>query len=113
MSNNKDKSFDRITKTIVNKSNYIAKKKIDKAQYDKSYNAIILGVNQNFVDDIPNKDKSELISKHSIPKTADNGKYYTFKINGVYYVKKSNTDFKLYEDVVIRVPNGNWNNMFI
>lgn len=113
MSNNKDKSFDRITKTIVNKSNYIAKKKIDKAQYDKSYNAVILGVNQNFVDDVPDKDKSELISKHSIPETVDNGKYYTFKINGIYYVKKSNTDFKLYENVVIRIPNGSWDNMFI
>lgn len=104
---------EELGKEILNLSEDIAKKKIDKAQYDKSYNAVILGVNQNFVDDVPDKDKSELISKHSIPETADNGKYYTFKINGVYYVKKSNTDFKLYEDVVIRVPNGNWNNMFI
>ena len=104
---------EELGKEILNLSEDIAKKKIDKAQYDKSYNAVILGVNQNFVDDVPEKEKTELISKHSIPKTADNGKYYAFKINGVYYVKKSNTDFKLYEDVVIRVPNGNWNNMFI
>lgn len=113
MSNNKDKSFDKLSKTIVSKSKDIAKKKIDKAQYDKSYNAVILGINQNFVDDVPNEDKSELISKHSIPETADNGKYYTFKINGVYYVKKSDIDFKLYQKVIIRIPNGSWNNMFI
>lgn len=104
---------EELGKEILNLSEDIAKKKIDKAQYDKSYNAVILGINQNFVDDVPEKEKTELISKHSIPETTDNGKYYTFKINGVYYVKKSNTDFKLYEDVVIRVPNGNWNDMFI
>ena len=77
---------EELGKEILNLSEDIAKKKIDKAQYDKSYNAVILGVNQDFVDDVPEKEKTELISKHSIPETADNGKYYTFKINGVYYV---------------------------
>lgn len=93
------------TKTITNK-------KISNAEYDKSYSSVIMGRNKVFVDDVSTDIQNKLITEHNI---ADDSKpiYYSFQINGQWYVKQSPSDFKLYENVVIRVPNGNWNNMFI
>ena len=86
-----------------------------KSPYDKTFFCTILGVNRKFVDDVPNTDKAELISKFSIPASLDEGEknYYTIKINGAYYVKQSPFTFKLYENVNVRVPNGAWNNIYI
>lgn len=91
----------------------VSDKKINKAQYDKSYSAVILGINQDFTDDVTAKEQETLINKYSIKEVPDKNNYYTFKINGNYYVKSSNTHFKLYEKVIIRVPNGSWDNMYI
>lgn len=86
-----------------------------KSPYDKTFFCTILGVNRKFVDDVPNTDKAELISKFSIPASLDEGEknYYTIKINGAYYVKQSPFTFKLYENVNVRVPNGTWDNLYI
>ena len=86
-----------------------------KSPYDKTFFCTVLGVNQKFVDSVPNSDKTDLISKYGIPETVDEGEsnYYTVKINGAYYVKQSPYSFKLYENVNIRVPNGSWDNLYI
>lgn len=91
----------------------IVGKKLSKAQYDKSYKTTIVGCNRYFTDDVPAEIKAELIKKYNIPEVSVSGVYYTFRINGNWYVKSSNNDFKLYEEVVVRVPNCNWDNMFI
>lgn len=91
----------------------IVGKKLSKAQYDKSYKTTIVGCNRYFTDDVPAETQAELIKKYNIPEVSVSGVYYTFRINGNWYVKSSNNDFKLYEEVVVRVPNGNWDNMFI
>lgn len=91
----------------------IVGKKLSKAQYDKSYKTTIVGCNRYFIDDVPAETQAELIKKYNIPEVSVSGVYYTFRINGNWYVKSSNNDFKLYEEVVVRVPNGNWDNMFI
>lgn len=91
----------------------IVGKKLSKAQYDKSYKTTIVGCNRYFTDDVPEETQAELIKKYNIPEVSVSGVYYTFRINGNWYVKSSNNDFKLYEEVVVRVPNGNWDNMFI
>lgn len=91
----------------------IVGKKLSKAQYDKSYKTTIVGCNRYFTDDVPKETQAELIKKYNIPEVSVSGVYYTFRINGNWYVKSSNNDFKLYEEVVVRVPNGNWDNMFI
>ena len=91
----------------------IVGKKLSKAQYDKSYKTTIVGCNRYFTDDVPAETQAELIKKYNIPEVSVSGVYYTFRINGNWYVKSSNNDFKLYEEVIVRVPNGNWDNMFI
>lgn len=108
-----DKFITDLGKIIANSDINTFDKKIIKAQYDKSYSVVILGVNQDFTDDVTEEEQQALIKKYSIPEVPDKDNYYTFKINGNYYVKSSNTDFKLYEKVVIRVPNGSWDNMYI
>lgn len=108
-----DKFITDLGKIIANSDINTSDKKIAKAQYDKSYNATILGINRYFTDDVTKEEQKELIDKHSIPEVPDKDNYYTFKINGNYYVKSSNTSFNLYENVKIRIPNGNWDNMYI
>lgn len=103
----------QLAEEILNAGLDITDKKIAKAQYDKSFNATILGVNQDFTDGVTVEEQEALIKKYSIPEVPDKDNFYTFKINGNYYVKSSNTSFKLYENVKIRVPNGNWDNMYI
>lgn len=110
---NNEKSVERISKMIVGKTETISKKKIIKAGFDKSYKTTIVGCNRYFTDDVPAETQAELIKKYNIPEVSESGIYYTFQINGNWYVKVSNNDFKLYEEVVVRVPNGNWDNMFI
>lgn len=92
----------------------ISGNKTDKAPFDKTYLAIILGVNQKFTDDVSEQDKTAIIEKFSIPETVEEGEdnYYTFKINGVYYCKSQNGDFKLYDKIMVYIPNGNWSNMY-
>lgn len=103
----------QLAEELLHVGESIIDKKINRAQYDKSYNATILGINQDFTDDVTLSEQKELIDKHSIPEVPDKDNYYTFKINGNYYVKSSNTSFNLYENVKIRIPNGNWDNMYI
>jgi len=113
MGNKQTNPISKLAEAIVSNMESIADMKTNKAQYDKSFNATILGVNQDFTDDVTEKEQQALIKKYSIPEVPDKDNYYTFKINGSYYVKSSNTNFKLYENVKIRIPNGSWDNMYI
>ena len=74
----------------------ISGNKTDKAPFDKTYPSIILGVNQKFTDNVSEDEQSEIIEKFSIPETVEEGEnnYYTFKINGAYYVKRQNGDLE-------------------
>lgn len=103
---------DSLATALLDTTKTITNKKISNAEYDKSYSSVIMGRNKVFVDDVSTDIQNKLITEHNI---ADDSKpiYYSFQINGQWYVKQSPSDFKLYENVVIRVPNGNWNRMFI
>ena len=107
------KLYEQLGEELINSSEEVFTKKVAKAQYDKSYKTTIVGCNRYFTDDVPAETQAELIKKYNIPEVSVSGVYYTFRINGNWYVKSSNNDFKLYEEVVVRVPNGNWDNMFI
>lgn len=107
------KLYEQLGEELFNSSEEVFTKKVAKAQYDKSYKTTIVGCNRYFTDDVPKETQAELIKKYNIPEVSVSGVYYTFRINGNWYVKSSNNDFKLYEEVVVRVPNGNWDNMFI
>ena len=107
------KLYEQLGEELFNSSEEVSTKKINKADFDKSYKTTIVGCNRYFTDDVPAETKAELIKKYNIPEVSVSGVYYTFRINGNWYVKSSNNDFKLYEEVVVRVPNGNWDNMFI
>ena len=87
----------------------------DKASFDKSYFSTILGVNQKFTDDVSAEDQDALIAKYSIPETVSEGEYsyFTFKINGSYYVKSQYGSFKLYDNVMVYIPNGDWSRMYV
>lgn len=90
----------------------IAESKVDNAQYDKSFNTVIWGTNRLFTDDVPQSTQDQLIKEYQIPETSEKH-FYTFVIDGKYYVKESEKTFMLYQKVVIRVPNGNWDRMII
>lgn len=107
------KMYEQLGEELFNSSEEVSTKSIAKADFDKSYKTTIVGCNRYFTDDVPAETQAELIKKYNIPEVTVSGVYYTFRINGNWYVKSSNNDFKLYEEVVVRVPNGNWDNMFI
>ena len=107
------KMYEQLGEELFNSSEEVSTKNIAKAGFDKSYKTTIVGCNRYFTDDVPAETQAELIKKYNIPEVSESGIYYTFRINGNWYVKSSNNDFKLYEEVVVRVPNGNWDNMFI
>ena len=102
---------DSICNALVSASTRAGK---ETAPNDKTFPAIILGTNQKFTDDISEQDKAAIIEKFSIPEAVEEGEqtYYTFKINGAYYVKQQNGDFKLYDQIMVYIPNGNWANMY-
>lgn len=104
-----------LAETIVDSAQQIATSRTDKAAYDKTYSVVILGTNQKFTDDVSAEDKAAIIQKFSIPEAVEEGEqtYYTFKINGAYYCKRQNGDFKLYDKVNVYIPNGNWSQMYI
>ena len=89
--------------------------KAEKARFDRSFRAVILGVDRKFTDTVSEGDRSDIVEKFGIPETTENGesKYYTFRIDGAYYVKRSAFPFKLYDEIKVRVPNGSWSDMFI
>ena len=99
---------------IANNMGKTALKYREKSPFDKTYNAVILGVNQKFIKDITDGDKSDVIVKYAIPEAVDEGEnsYYTFKINGAYYCKRQNGSFKLYDDIMVYIPNGDWSRMY-
>ena len=84
------------------------------APNDKTYPSIIIGVNRKFTDNVSEDEQSEIIEKFSIPESVEEGEnnYYIFKINGVYYCKSQNGDFKLYDKIMVYIPNGIWSNMY-
>ena len=108
--------IEQLADTIVaNLTTPIAKRGKETAPNDKTFPAIILGTNQKFTDDVSEEDKTAIIQKFSIPEAVEEGEqnYYTFKINGAYYCKRQNGDFKLYEKINVYIPNGDWSNMYI
>lgn len=104
-----------LAEQIVGAVQQITQVKTDKAAFDKSYSATILGVNRSFTDAVDSEDQTDIIKKYSIPETITEGEqsYYTFKINGAYYCKRQNGDFMLYEPVMVYIPNGEWSRMYI
>ena len=102
---------DSICNSLVSASTRAGK---ETAPNDKTFSAIILGTNQKFTDDVSVEDKAAIIQKFSIPEAVEEGEqiYYTFKINGAYYCKRQNGDFKLYDKVNVYIPNGEWSNMY-
>ena len=65
----------------------ITNKKVSKAQYDKSYNAVILGVNWDFTEDVTEKEQTELKNKYSIPEVPDKDNFYTFETIKIHSYK--------------------------
>ena len=108
-----DKIIDNLATTIVDNIQSITDTCIKKAKYDKSFNTTVLGVNQNFSDKVPEDKQKELIEKFKIPDEYSSPAYYTFMINGEYYVKASKNEYYLYDEICVRVPNGSWDNMYI
>ena len=104
-----------LANNIVDTMNTVATRRSDKAPFDKSYYATILGVNRKFTDDVSADDQTALIEKFALPETVEDGEmnYYIFKINGAYYCSKQNGDFKLYDIIMVYIPNGNWSNLYI
>ena len=104
-----------LAEQIIESAQQIAASQTSKAPYDKSYKAVILGTNRKFTDDVTVEEQAELIQKFSIPESVadDEPSYYTIKINGAYYCKAQNGDFKLYEPVMVYIPNGEWSKMYI
>lgn len=100
---------------IVNSMSSIAARRSDTASFDKSFYATILGVNQKFTIDVSSDDQTALIEKFSLPESIEDGEnnYYIFKINGAYYCKQQNGDFKLYDKIMVYIPNGDWSRMYI
>ena len=115
MANKQTDPIQALANDIVNTIDSIATRRSNKASFDKSFYATILGVNRKFTDDVTVEEQAELIQKFSIPESvADNElSYYTIKINGAYYCKAQNGDFKLYEKVMVYIPNGEWSKMYI
>ena len=85
------------------------------APNDKTFVVTILGVGQNFTEDITQAEQESIIKKHDISSNMVDGDpvYYTFKLEGIYYTLRQNGDFKLYEQVLLRVPNNNWDRMIL
>ena len=115
MANKQTDPIQALANDIVNTIDSVATRRSDKASFDKSFYATILGVNRKFTDDVTIEEQAELIQKFSIPESVaeDEPSYYTIKINGAYYCKAQNGDFKLYEKVMAYIPNGEWSKMYI
>lgn len=99
---------------VANLTTPIAKRGKETAPNDKTFATVICGVNQKFTDDISDEEKNNTINKYSIPESIDDGEnsYYTFKIDGAIYCKRQNGNFKLYDKVMVYIPNGDWSNMY-
>lgn len=104
-----------LAEQIVGSSEKLAESKVNKAQYDKSFTVVVLGVNQKFTGDVSAEDKTVLIEKYSIPSEIEEGSpnYYTIKINGAYYISKQNGNFKLYDKVMAYLPNSDWSRLYL
>ena len=95
-----------LAEQIIESAQQIAASQANKAPYDKSYKAVILRTNRKFTDDVTVEEQAELIQKFSIPESVadDEPSYYTIKINGAYYCKVQNGNFKLYEKEGAQLP---------
>lgn len=105
----------KIGSTNINNMGITALKYRNNAPNDKSFRVSILGINQKFTDDVPGDKRAELISRYNIPETVEAGadNYYTIKINGEFYVTIQNGNFKLYDQVMAYLPNGDWSRMYL
>lgn len=104
----------QLANNIVNSISQIASSKALKASYDKTYVVTILGVGQDFTDDVAQAEQESIVKKYNIPAVSnDDTIYYTFKLEGIYYSVRQNGNFNLYDQTLLRVPNNNWDRMFL
>ncbi len=115
MLENKDNIVDYFSGVVLDKIAVGFETGKKTARFDNSYFATILGVNRKFANNVTEDDINNELSKFNIPEIVNDGEdnYYTFKINGVYYCKPQNSDFKLYDKVMVYIPNGNWDNLYL
>ena len=104
-----------LAENIVNSINRISSAKVQKAGFDQTYKTTIIGINRIFVDTVPVSKQNEIIRDYNIPEDDSNLDYsfYTVILEGVYYIVKSANNFALYEEVIVRIPNNDWSNVFI
>lgn len=108
---------DRIARDFVNNiidgTESTVRKKIENAEYDKTFSCNILGINQVFSDEVKKDTQQYLIKTHSIPEISEKEEYYTVKIEGYYYCIKQASVYGMEQNVTVKVPNGEWNKMYI
>lgn len=104
--------INKLAESICSGINSNVKSTVGTVKCDKSYRCSILGINKYFADSVDENTVKNIISTYNIPDYLDVN-YYTVNINGKYYCIKSNGNFNLYEVVGVRIPNGDWDRVFI
>lgn len=105
----------KAAKKVSSNMGNVSKKYRDKAPNDKSYFVTILGINQKFVDSVPEEKQTDLKNKYHIPETVEEGEnnYYTIQINGEFYCVQQEGSFLLYDKVMAYLPNGDWSRLYL
>lgn len=98
---------------IIDGTESTVKKKLEDAEYDKTFSCNILGINQVFSDEVKKSTQEYLIKAHNIPEISEGEEYYTVKIEGHFYCIKQVSVYGMEENVTVKVPNGDWNKMYI
>lgn len=98
---------------IIDGTESTVKKKLEDAEYDKTFSCNILGINQVFSDEVKKSTQEYLIKAHSIPEISEGEEYYTVKIEGHFYCIKQASVYGMEQNVTVKVPNGDWNKMYI
>lgn len=98
---------------IIDGTELTVKKKLEDAEYDKTFSCNILGINQVFSDEVKKNTQEYLIKAHNIPEVSEGKEYYTVKIEGHFYCIKQASVYGMEQNVTVKVPNGDWNKMYI
>lgn len=98
---------------IIDGTESTVKKKLEDAEYDKTFSCNILGINQVFSDEVKKSTQEYLIKAHNIPEISEGEEYYTVKIEGHFYCIKQASVYGMEQNVTVKVPNGDWNKMYI
>ena len=100
---------DSICNSLVSASARAGK---ETAPFDKSYPTQIVGVNTDFISTIDAETRQSLILKFGLTDDPAENKYIVY-INGEYYCCTSQSNYGLYENVVVFAPNGDWDRLYI